>query len=960
FSTLTGLTPMTPAYASPEQARGARVTTASDVYSLGVLLYGLLTGHSPYRLPADCDVDELTRAICEQEPARPSQSGRQDDGNQRPGGKQSIDPSVASAFRLPPSAFRGDLDSIVLLALRKEPGERYGSVEQFSADIGRYLDGLPAQARRGTFVYRAAKYIRRYKVPVAAAALILLSLLGGISATMRQARIARGEQAKAETERVRAEEALSVADEQRRRAEQALAAVEAERGRAEDALLTAEQRRRQAEAARTEANQNRARAEDHRRRAETERNTALTQRRLADEQRQRAETQELSNRRLLYTSRMSLAQHAWDDANVGRMRDLLTPYLPQANAPDLRGFEWFYLWKLSHQEERTIPFEGVHATKTAVYSPDGRQLITICQTGEVNAIVVDVRTYDAATARELRRFAFPGAYFVAVSPDREMLGLALYGGQDIAVMSLCTGQELRKVTILSGGVSCFAFSPDGKNLVTGLSDGSLCLLDLAAGKELYRFREHGDRVFTVAVSPDGGKFVSGGNDRAARLWDLRTGKVIHKLAERLSRPQNTLFSPDGRVVVMTGSGRLTAWETDSGRELAMRFPIGRRMAFSPDGRILAVGGEDAANQAEITFLNTTDWQVRDVLKGHGNEIMSLAITPDGQQLASSSRDETTRIWNLDRTPEMTTIFDQPPGWGAFEQVALAPDGTRFLAGMSSNQTAIVQDVATGKKVRELRGHQPPRNNNFRAFAVAVSPDGRRYATGGMDTMVKIWNAETGQEIGALKTPTAVYSLRFSADGAYLAAGGANRLTLWEINGARQLAASPAHQGFVNAIRFGREGKTVFTAGADGMVRLWDFPGGQIRGEFRCSNSSLNSIALSPDEKFFVAGGQDSIARVWDVGTGRELMALRGHISAVSAVAISPDGKRLATGSHDKTVRLWDLTTGQELLAFKGHNSWICDYSVSFSADGRLLLSADWSRMVKIWRTATEQEIMARR
>ena len=174
------------------------------------------------------------------------------------------------------------------------------------------------------------KYVRRYKVPVAAAALILLSLLGGIGATSRQAQIARAAQAKAEAQRIRAEQALSVADEQRRRAEQALAEVEAERTRAENALTTAEQRRRQADAARNEAQQQRTAAETQRLAAEADRNVAQTQR-------QRAETQELSNRKLLYTSRMGLAQQAWENGNIGRMRELLNYYVPQAGEPDFRG-----------------------------------------------------------------------------------------------------------------------------------------------------------------------------------------------------------------------------------------------------------------------------------------------------------------------------------------------------------------------------------------------------------------------------------------------------------------------------------------------------------------------------------------------------------------------------------------------------------------------------------------------
>src|SRR5262249_567609 len=150
----------------------------------GVVLYALLTGRSPYRLKSNT-FGELMRAVVEQEPERPSTAiTRVDD-----------EPSAAPVTIEPPDKLRrrltGDIDSIALMALRKEAQARYGSVEQFGEDIRRYLDGLPTLARRGTFGYRALKYIRRNKAPVAAAVLVLLSLLGGIGATLRQARIAR-------------------------------------------------------------------------------------------------------------------------------------------------------------------------------------------------------------------------------------------------------------------------------------------------------------------------------------------------------------------------------------------------------------------------------------------------------------------------------------------------------------------------------------------------------------------------------------------------------------------------------------------------------------------------------------------------------------------------------------------------------------------------------------------------
>jgi len=182
--TMAGQQVMTPEYASPEQVKGERITTVSDVYSLGVLLYELLTGRRPYRLKTRTP-DEISRAITGQEPERPSTALA----------KLHHPPSSI----LHPRSLRGDLDNIVLMAMRKDPARRYASVGQFSEDIRRHLAGLPVVARKDTVSYRAGKFVNRHRIGVAAAALILLSLVGGIIATLIQVRTARRERAKAES-----------------------------------------------------------------------------------------------------------------------------------------------------------------------------------------------------------------------------------------------------------------------------------------------------------------------------------------------------------------------------------------------------------------------------------------------------------------------------------------------------------------------------------------------------------------------------------------------------------------------------------------------------------------------------------------------------------------------------------------------------------------------------------------
>jgi serine/threonine protein kinase/tetratricopeptide (TPR) repeat protein len=201
---------MTPEYASPEQVQGEQVTTVSDVYSLGVLLYELLSGHSPYHFTTLLPQD-IARVIRDSEPEKPSTVINRVEEVTTGGRKGSkLTPQSVSQTRdgRPENLRRklaGDLDNIVLMSMRKEPPRRYSSVGQFSEDIRRHLEGLPVMARKATLSYRAGKYVRRNTVAVAAAAVISLIVIVGIAATGWEAHLARGERARAEAAGARAE-----------------------------------------------------------------------------------------------------------------------------------------------------------------------------------------------------------------------------------------------------------------------------------------------------------------------------------------------------------------------------------------------------------------------------------------------------------------------------------------------------------------------------------------------------------------------------------------------------------------------------------------------------------------------------------------------------------------------------------------------------------------------------------
>ena len=199
---------MTPDHASPEQVRGQAITTSSDVYVLGVLLYRLLTGTGPFVIPST-RLTDIERAICENEPVLPSHAFDKDGSAES---RNAVEARNTTPHRLR-RTLAGDLDNIVFMAMRKEPERRYSSSQQMASDIQRYLDGKPVMARRDTVSYRSVKFVRRHWLPVTAGVSVAFLILAfAVTAYVQSTRIA--------AERDRVAEQRELAEHERARAEE--------------------------------------------------------------------------------------------------------------------------------------------------------------------------------------------------------------------------------------------------------------------------------------------------------------------------------------------------------------------------------------------------------------------------------------------------------------------------------------------------------------------------------------------------------------------------------------------------------------------------------------------------------------------------------------------------------------------------------------------------------------------
>lgn len=287
---------------------------------------------------------------------------------------------------------------------------------------------------------------------------------------------------------------------------------------------------------------------------------------------------------------------------------------------------------------------------------------------------------------------------------------------------------------------------------------------------------------------------------------------------------------------------------------------------------------------------------------------------------------------------------------AVRSVAFSRDGQLIVSG-SLDQTVRLWDAQTRQQIGDpLQGHNSP------VYSVAFSPDGSRIVSGGGDNKLRVWETQSRQQIGELPGhEAAVLSVAFSSDGQRIVSGGGDKkLRLWDAQSLQIIAVSQEeHDDSVNSVAFSPDGQQIVSGSADQKLRLWSAQSLQPIGvPLEGHNTVVWSVAFSPDGQSIVSGGFKTL-RLWDVQTGQTIRELTGHENAVLSVAFNPDGDHIVSGGFDKTLRLWNAQTGQAIgRPLEGHEAQV--WSVMFSPDGQRIVSGSEDRMVRLWNAQTRR------
>lgn len=815
--TTMGSTIGTPAYMSPEQARGqiGEIDELSDIYALGGVLYEILSGHAPYQGASAAEVMEKVL----NDPIAPL------DNEPHP----------------PPP----ELAAIAAKALSKDKKDRYRSARELAVDVEAYMSGEKVAVYEYSSVELLTRFASKNKFALVAAACVLVALVFSlISNSMALTK------ERASNEQMQAAVRLERHAKQQAYFHMAQGYEREARGLAEKKRLLGARVFSAASLLHNPANPQslnynpdfavseplgievRARA-----------NSRLYEAQFAETPRLDKTT---STAEAIYALAVS-PDGQWIAA--GGEGKTISLYHADTLRPD---------GELVGHEERVYTIE---------YSPDGKTIFS----GSNDRTV---RAFDAKSKQQLWRFDFPGnrVFGLAVSPDGKWVA-ASGMSEKILLLDRRTGRLVGELEGHHSHIHGLAFSPDGMLLASGGSDKTVRLWNVGTWDLVATLEGHTTPALGLSFSHDGLLLASGSNGGVVRIWDMESRALLCVLEGPKTRVYSTVFSADDKRILTSNAGRfLRVWDSENGELISSvqahndgiyvarflgqskRFvsasvdrtiktwvleqpsPIPRleghdrfawSVGFSSDGKRLVSSSID---------MTARVWDIEGkkllkVLSGHSSVVFAAVFSPDDTLIATAGGDKTVRFWD-GNTFEF--LFELSGHTDNIYSLAFSEDGTTLASG-GSDTTIRIWDVANKKQLRTLEDHEEC------VYNLRFINDDKQLISAGADSTVRLWDLASGAVKRTVKTEDWITGLDVTKDGKWLFTSGKDRrIVMWDLATLTKIKDFVGHEQWVNTVTASPDARYIVSASDDNTVRLW-------------SVDSAESLLILPGTKIISAG-----------------------------------------------------------------------------------------------------------